>query len=245
MELFMEHTQNIGKKESKKGFSGLQVFGIVAGTILVTVIVTLFAARAYFFPKPFEPVVLTVVEQQQLDVKLDQFESMGMTSEHSPEPGQNKGASKHEEEFKADGSLNPQKYSEEGASRDVVFTERELNALIATNTDMADKLAIDLSDNLVSARMRVPVDQDFPVFGGKTLRVKAGVEMAYREGRPVVKIKGVSLMGVPIPNAWLGGMKNIDLVKEFSSEEGFWKAFGDGVESISVEEGGLKVSLKE
>ena len=241
----MEHTQNIGKKESKKGFSGLQVFGIVAGTILVTVIVTLFAARAYLFPKPFEPVVLTAVEQQQLDVKLDQFESMGMASEQNPDPEPKKGASKHEEEFKADGSLNPQKYSEEGTSRDVVFTERELNALIATNTDMADKLGIDLSDNLVSARMRVPVDQDFPVFGGKTLRVKAGVEMAYREGRPVVKIKGVSLMGVPIPNAWLGGMKNIDLVKEFSSEEGFWKAFGDGVESISVEEGGLKVSLKE
>ena len=52
-------------------------------------------------------------------------------------------------------------------------------------------------------------------------------------------------MGVPLPNAWLGGIKNIDLVEEFSTEEGFWKAFADGVESIGVQEGTLKVTLKE
>ncbi|MBU0943074.1 MAG: arginine N-succinyltransferase [Proteobacteria bacterium] len=241
----MEHSEKSGSEESKKGFSGLQVFAIVAGTISVTIIVTLLAARVYLFPKPFEPVVLTGVEQQQLDQKLDQFESMGMTADHHSQPRPSKGPGKHEEDFEADGRLTPQKYSEEGASRDVVFSEREINALIATNTDMADKLAIDLSDDLISAKMRVPVDPDFPMFGGKTLRLRAGVEMAYRDGQPVVKIKGVSLMGMPIPNAWLGGMKNIDLVKEFSGDDGFWKAFGDGVESIRVEEGTLKVSLKE
>ncbi len=141
--------------------------------------------------------------------------------------------------------MSPQKYSEEGTGRDVLFTEREVNALIATNTDLADKLAVELADNLISARMRVSVDPDFPFFGGKTLRVRAGVEMAYREGSRVVIVPGVSLMGVPLPNAWLGGIKNIDLVKEFSSDEGFWKAFGDGVESIAVEEGRFKVTLKE
>lgn len=52
-------------------------------------------------------------------------------------------------------------------------------------------------------------------------------------------------MGVPVPNAWLGGMKNIDLVKRFEAEKGFWKAFSDGVENIKVEEGLLKVKLKK
>lgn len=239
----MENTQNIGEKERKKGFSGLQVFGIVTATIVVTAVVTLLAARAYFFPKPFEPVVLTAVEQQQLDAKLELFDTMGT---NAPENSQSEQTVKEpEKEFTDDGRLVPQKYSEDGASRDVVFTERELNALIATNTDMADKLALDLADSLISARMRVPVDPDFPLFGGKTLRVKAGVEMAYRQGRPVVILRGVSLMGVPVPNAWLGNMKNVDLVKEFSNDEGFWKAFSDGVESINVEDGRLKVTLKE
>ena len=52
-------------------------------------------------------------------------------------------------------------------------------------------------------------------------------------------------MGVPIPNAWLGGIKNIDLVKEFGADKGFWKTFSDGVENIKIEEGRLKIKLKE
>jgi len=52
-------------------------------------------------------------------------------------------------------------------------------------------------------------------------------------------------MGVPMPNAWLGGIKNIDLIKEFGTDEGFWKTFADGVDSIKVVEGSLQVRLKE
>jgi hypothetical protein len=52
-------------------------------------------------------------------------------------------------------------------------------------------------------------------------------------------------MGIPIPNAWLGGLKNIDLISEFGDRNGFWSAFADGVEDIRVEEGQLKIQLKE
>jgi hypothetical protein len=52
-------------------------------------------------------------------------------------------------------------------------------------------------------------------------------------------------MGVPIPNAWLGGLKNIDLVEYYGTESGFWKAFADGVDSISIEDGNLTMVLKE
>ena len=52
-------------------------------------------------------------------------------------------------------------------------------------------------------------------------------------------------MGVPVPNAWLGGLKNIDLVSEFGDTQGFWKSFAEGVDNIRVEEGKLVVKLKE
>ena len=110
---------------------------------------------------------------------------------------------------------------------------------------VARKLAVDLSDSLVSARLLVPVDPDFPVLGGKTLRVSTGVEMAFRDARPVVVLKGVSIMGVPIPNAWLGGLKNIDLVSEFGDQQGFWKNFADGVDNVGVEEGQLRIQLRQ
>ena len=120
-----------------------------------------------------------------------------------------------------------------------------MNALLAKNTDLAKKLAIDLSDDLVSAKLLVPVDEDFPVFGGKILRVRTGVVFAYNKGKPVIILKGITIMGVPIPNAWLGGIKNMDLVKEFGAENGFWKTFSEGIEDIKVEEGRLKIKLKE
>ena len=234
----MNSSPNTEQKQSKKGFSGLQVFGIVTAVILVTVLATLLAVRLYLFPRPFEPVVLSAAEQQQLEAKLDRLGTFAERGAQVPAPEQ-------EKDFADDGRLIPRKYGESPADRTVSFTERELNALIATNTDLADKLAIDLSDNLISARMLLPVDPDFPVFGGKTLRVRAGIEVAYREGRPVIKLKGISLMGVPLPNAWLGGIKNVDLVSEFSGDQGFWKAFGDGIESISVAEGALQVRVRE
>lgn len=230
------------QKEGKKGFSGLQVLGIVLVVMVVTVIATLLAARAYLFPKPFDPVVLTPIEQQQLEVKLERLDTVSSTP---PVPQDMKRKKEPKDDYAPDGRLLPEAYSEDGASREVSFTEREVNAMIATNTDLANKLAIDLADNLVSARMLVPVDQDFPMLGGKVLRLKAGVELAYQDGQPVVKLRGVSLMGVPLPNAWLGGIKNMDLVSELNAEEGGWKAFADGVESISVAEGKILVRLKE
>ena len=142
-------------------------------------------------------------------------------------------------------TLEPERYSEAGARREIAFSEREVNAFLAKNTDLAQKLAIDLSADLVSARLLIPLDPDFPMLGGKTLRVSAGVELAYKDGRPIVMLKGVSVMGVPIPNAWLGNLKNIDLVREFGGDKGFWKAFADGVESIHVEDGRLAIKLKE
>ena len=215
-------TADIPQASPSKGrFDWLHVSLITLLVIIVSVLLTIWVIKTYIFPSEFKPVTLSSSEQQVLDKKIDALE------------------------FDTTGRLNPEKYSEQGAERKVAFSEKELNALLASNTDLARKLAVDLSENLVSAKLLVPMDEDFPVFGGKTLKFKAGVEFAYRDARPVVILKGLSIMGVPMPNAWLGGLKNIDLVQEFGNEAGFWKAFADGVEHISVEEGQLLVELKE
>ena len=63
--------------------------------------------------------------------------------------------------------------------------------------------------------------------------------------RPALLLRGVSVMGVPLPNAWLGGMKNIDVIGEFGGDAGFWKSFADGIEALRVEEGRVELTLKE
>ena len=228
-----ENTFPLPEQPSRKGLSGMQILAIVVGAMLLTIIATVFAIKIFLFPSPFQPVVLSAKEGVQLERKLALFEGFEKPQEVSPS------------EYGKDGTLKPEQYSEEGSSHEIDFSERELNALVAKNTDLASKLAIDLAADMISIKLLLPFDPDFPMLGGKTVKVRAGVELAYRQGRPVVKLKGVSIMGVPIPNAWLGGIKNIDLIKEFGTDAGFWKTFADGVESINVAEGFLKIRLRE
>lgn len=209
--------------------SGLRTALIVLVTVLVTVGATLLVVKIYLFPSEFRPVHLNAREERVLDDKLERLDALGAG------PGRRDDT----------GALVPERYSEAGADRTITLSERELNALLARNTDLARKLAIDLSDNLVSAKLLVPVDEDFPIMGGKILKVRAGLELAYRNNKPIVILKGISLMGVPIPNSWLGGLKNIDLVAEYGADAGFWKSFADGVSNISVSEGKLQIELKE
>ncbi|WP_316367810.1 hypothetical protein [Candidatus Thiodiazotropha sp. CDECU1] len=230
-------TEQLEGQATKNGFRGIHILWIVLATILVTAAITYWVVRTYIYAKDFTPVELSHAEQQVLNGKLKQLG-------YEPNPASESNAKPQQKETDEEW-LKPQRYNEKGAKREVFFSERELNAMVANNQDLARKLAIDLGDDLVSARLLVPVDQDFPIFGGKTLRVSTGVEMAFREAKPVVILKGVSIMGVPIPNAWLGGLKNIDLISEFGDDQGFWSGFAKGVEDIRVEEGELKIKLKE
>jgi hypothetical protein len=98
----------------------------------------------------------------------------------------------------------------------------------------------------MTSRALIPVDPGFPILGGRTLRVSAGVELAYADGRPIVALRGVSVMGVPIPNAWLCNLKNVDLVERYGAGDGgFWQAFAEGVEHVALDDGRLKVTLRE
>lgn len=220
------------------GISLPKVLLIVLATVLVTLGGSYWFLKTYVFAREFKPVELSAREQQVLDGKL---RALGYQPDGSPVDSSRPSP----QEFDEHGALKPEKYSEAGASREVSFNEREVNALLARNTDLARKLAVDLSQDLVSAKLLVPMDPDFPVLGGKTLRFNAGVEMAFIDGKPSVVLKGVSVMGVPVPNAWLGGLKNVDLVAEFGGGPGFWRSFSEGVEDIRVEDGRIKVKLKE
>jgi len=223
------------------GLRAMHVVWIVLATVAVTAAATFWLLRTYIYAKDFTPVELAAEEQQVLDEKLRALGYQPAPGDPAmADAGSRSGNTETDQEW-----LRPERYAEEGAPREVNFSERELNALLANNEDIARKLAVDLADDLVSARLLVPVDPDFPIMGGKTLRVAAGVEMAFRDARPVVVLKGVSVMGIPIPNAWLGGLKNIDLIGEFGDQGGFWQGFADGVDNIRVEEGQLKVKLKE
>jgi len=215
-----------------------QIFMIVLLTMLITIGGTYWVLKSYIFTTHFTPVELDEKEEESLHEKLLSIGFLDDNTIDHPD-------STEEQEIDHAGFLKPEAYSEHNAPREITFTERELNALLAKNTDLAQKLAIDLANNLVSAKLLVPLEEDFPVLGGKTLRVNAGIGIAYQNDKPYIALKGISIMGIPIPNAWLGGIKNVDLVNEFGIDPGFWKSFSEGVENIQVTDGKIFIKLKE
>ena len=215
---------------------------LVVAVAIVASVITVWLATTCLLPREFKPVRLNDREARVLDAKLALLDPTTGRTERAPGK---RGGDPQTVRSKRRAPLTPERYDEAGASRQIRLSERELNALLARNTNLANKLAIDLSEDLASAKLLIPLDPDFPLLGGKTLRVAAGLELRYDDRSPVVMLKGVSIWGVPIPNAWLGGLKNVDLVKEFGAERGFWQAFGAGVENIHVEEGNLSIKLKE
>jgi hypothetical protein len=201
---------------------------IVLAVAVVTCGLTVWVMTTLLFPKQLKPVKLSENEKTVLDAKLDRLEAFAETAD-SADPQ----------------SPVPEAYSEEGAERTIRFSQRELNGLLARNPDWAKRVAVHLSDDLASAKILIPVDPDFPLLGGKTIKASAGLSLSYADGRPVVILKGVSLWGTPIPNAWLGGLKNVDLVQEFGGSGGFWDVFADGVDFINIDDGQLTIRLKE
>lgn len=220
---------NMASPESEKKSRWGQNLIIVILVAAVASALTYFLVTRYLFPRQFHPVELNSRETAALDAKLRRLDPM----------------QRRTAEAKGTESLKPERYDESGAGREISFTNREINALLATNTDLARKLAIDLSEDMASAKLLIPLDPDLPFFGGKTLKVTAGLELRYVNQKPVVALKGVSIWGVPLPNAWLGGIKNVDLIQEFGMEKGFWNTFAAGVEHIKISDGRLTLKLKE
>jgi hypothetical protein len=203
-----------------------KIFGITIITIAI-IIGGIWLVREYLFPQTFTPVVLSDGETQRLNQKLNVLSLPNIKGKQVTQT-----------------QLKPEPYSEVNANREIFFSEREVNAMIAHNTDMANNLVIDLSDNLASAKLLIRTDSDLPLFGDKIVRVNMGLELAFAQGKPIVKLRGISAWGVPLPNSWLGGIKNIDLVQEFGDNNGFWQGFAEGIDYINVSEGKLVVKLK-
>jgi len=222
----LEKTQN-----TMTGFQKTTIFLLSAILLVLVLFVVMYTQLN---AKAFTPVKLSQDENTTLQEKLNSIETTHQDI-----------ATNVSKQSKNQLKLTPKAYSETNAKRQVRFTEREINALLANNTQLAQKVAIDLSTNLASANVLLPLDPEFPILGGKTLKLNAGLDVWFADERPVVKLVGVSLWGVPIPNAWLGGLKNIDLVDEFGTEKGFWKAFSDGIDELKVEEESLLIQLKE
>jgi len=216
-------------------FSVKQVVLYVGLAVIGTMLVTTWWINQYLYAANFEPTQLSMTEQQELNMKMAQLQE---ASEFRPVPS-------HPANSSPQDSMEPEPYRENDQSREIHLTEREVNALIAQDPEAAKHVAVDLAEDLVSVKMLVPIQDEIPLLGGKTLKVNIGVHLSYANGKPVVAMKGISLGGIPLPSAWWGEIKNKNLVEEFGGSGGFWDQFSKGVKDLHFQEGSLRVTLQE
>jgi hypothetical protein len=225
------------RQESEKQkfhFGCLHVIGLIALVIVLTTLFTAWWVKHNIYASPLAPTRLNTKEQQVFEAKMAKLEDAALQAPPAITPTPD-----------PDTPLQPEPYNEDDASREIRLTEKELNAMLAEDPEQATRVAIDLADDLISLTMLVPLDEDFPLIGGTTLRIRAGATLRYEDSKPVVAIRGVSIGGIPLPGAWWGDIKNKNLVEEFSGTGGFWDQFAKGIENVQVREGHLLLQLKE
>ena len=178
------------------------------------------------------PVTLTPQEQQALDLKLQALRAAAV-GDPRPEPMPDPPADPDE-----GGMLAPEIYAENPDRRRIRFSERELNAAIARDPALAGRAAVRLSPGQVSASFLIDVPEEMPLLGGRSLRVRTGLQLATQDERVQARLLGISVGGVPLPGAWLGGLKGTDLLA--TSGLG---GLGAGIEALEVREGELELLL--
>ena len=175
-------------------------------------LVTVSAAGAYFwYNRPIKPVALSAEETQVLEQKIGRLE------------------------------VAPEEPKYQAGSKEIVITERELNGLLAQNTDLGDKLMFTLVTDEVHARIETDLDEGLPMVGGKKLKAKARFLVTTNEGRPSLVLDDLTVWGASLPNDWLGGMKGKDLLAEIFGGSGGVS----GIEELRIERGQLVIRLAE
>lgn len=203
---------------ARKGLPVIITLAVIAAVIAASL--TLVVARIWIFPPEVSPVVLAPQEKEALEQKLRVLKQV---------PAEDP---------------MPRRYEESPEDRIIYLTQREINAVIAADPSLAGKAAIHLSEDMISAVILVTLPDGIPVISGRNVRVEAGVRVGHTGTRLSFIVEGVSILGIPMPSAWLGGLKGRDLIAHDGADGEIRQIF-EGVRDLRVEDGRLRIELAE
>lgn len=198
----------------------LVVTGIVLSCCLLTAVGTVWWVKRNLYASPLHPVALSQSEQSALNEKLAQLE---LSEEIVAPPAQPE-------------SKDP---------RTLSLTTKELNAFLA-DQGIGEQVKLDLSQNRIVANFLLPIDKNAPLFAGTTLRIRLALSaLMNAAGKLVIKVDDISLGGIPLPNAWLGDIKGLDLVSGEIGSDPTVQRFVAGIKDFRVENGQVQIVLNE
>ncbi|MEM7146683.1 MAG: hypothetical protein AAF591_16220 [Verrucomicrobiota bacterium] len=201
----------------------------------------------YFHAGPYRPVELTEPERVELEEKIEVVtgEPVVIPAEFGDEiivagdAADDQSQAPERFRDRAPGAMTPEE------RRTIVFTEREINGFLGHNTELGEVLYIDLKPGVVVAKVVWPFEEGTPLVGGKTLRLRVTLGAATDDaGAFGLVVRDVTVSGISVPNAWLGGIKGENLV-ELEGEDGILGAFSAGIRDFEIANDEMRVRLRE
>jgi len=198
----------------------LIITGIVFGTATLTIAGTAWWVKRNIYASPFSPVALSATEQSALDQKLEALKQSGAAEAAPVDP--------------------------EIAKRTLTITDREINAFLEQQ-GLGEQVKVSLHNGGGTATFLLPMSSDGVPGSGPTLRISVSLGAKMDQNKKfALSISDVSVGGVPLPNAWLGNMKGLNMLADAPiSDDPALKAFAAGIRDFSIRSGQLSVVLNE
>ncbi len=106
-------------------------------------------------------------------------------------------------------------------------------------------MRIEFAKDAVNAYLAVPIPKDFPIGGGKMFRARGRFRVSLGNGgQPYAVIEDVTVFGLSLPNAWLGGLKGQNLIGEAMGERKGSPALR-GIKNLRIEPGAMVLELED
>lgn len=198
---------------------------------LMLIIIATVAITIWWIQRPIKPVVLNPKEQAVVDTKLRELEDARLPAPKSETP--------------LIVNPPPQDRPYVPGAKAITLTEREVNGLLNQNTELGKSVRIEFARNAINAYVAVPIPQDFPIMGGKMFRARGRFSVSIGNGgTPSVILEDVTVFGISLPKAWLGGLKGENLLGD-AVGRGNKGPILQGIKSLRVEPGALVLELAD
>lgn len=209
-------------RRSSTGRTLLIILAVFVGGCGIAAATTVWWVKHNFYADKLTPVSLSAAEAQTLDAKIKVLEaSASPASQPAASPGE--------------------------AERTLVISAKEINAYLAAQ-NLGDSVQVDLGNDSLTATVLIPVPQDsgLPLISGTTLRLGCSISAYMDTNKKVaLSVQNVRVGGMPMPNAWLGGLKGANLAGEDLEKDPAMKRFLEGIQSLKITPDGLRVVLAE
>lgn len=233
--------------------------GLVGLVLLLaaTVFITL-----WWIQRPIRPVVLSAKEKAVVDEKLKRLEAEApvpaaktavpaaprTSKQTAPPPVPDRGIQAVELPgviVPAPGEKVPQDRAYIPGSKVLKLSEREVNGLLNLNTDLGKTVRLEFAQDAINAYLAVPIPEDFPIGGGRIFRARGRFRVSIgNHAEPYAILEDLTVFGLSLPKAWLGGLKGENLIGR-AMGEGKGSRVMRGIKSLRVEPGELVLEVAD